>query len=208
ATVAIRAELAQRENELSALRAVAGAPPATLQMLGVAAGPGAPSSPNVVVNPALGFLVGFFLALALYLLRAAFDTRVRSVRGIERVTGLQVVAELPRIGKDQGAYFQAMSYVAAATRTGASDGRSGVVLVTSVRERDARATAAIHLAASFAADGERTLLVDANTQAPSIGQRLGLDRSAAPTTRTYVTSPDATTLEPSGVRVGKHAELK
>src|SRR5690606_20937844 len=104
--------------------------------------------------------------------------------------------------------FQAMSYVAAATRTGASDGRSGVVLVTSVRERDARATAAIHLAASFAADGERTLLVDANTQAPIIGQRLGLDRSAAPTTRTYVTSPDATTLEPSGVRVGKHAELK
>jgi len=208
ATVAVRTELAQRENELSALRAVASAPPATLQLLEVAAVPDDASSPNVVVNTALGFLVGFFLALALYLMRAAFDTRVRGVPGIERATGLPVVAELPRIAKDQGAYFQAMSYVAAATRSGTPDGRAGVVLVTSVRERDPRATAAIHLAACFAADGERTLLVDANTQAPIIGQRLGLDRSAAPTTRMYVSSPDDATLEPTGVRVGKHAELK
>src|SRR5690606_23912475 len=54
ATVAIRAELAQRENELSALRAVASAPPATLQVLEVAAVPSEPSAPDVMVNTALG----------------------------------------------------------------------------------------------------------------------------------------------------------
>src|SRR5690606_2250772 len=84
---------------------------------------------------------------------------------------------------------------------------TGVILVTSVREGAARANASIHLAAAFAADGERTLLVDANTHSPSVGQRLGLERSAGPTTRTYVTANDEDVPDANTVGVGKHAEL-
>jgi len=208
AAEAIRVEVAQRENELVALRAVAASPPATLQLLEGASVPSEPSSPDVMVNTVLGFALGFFLGLAAFLLRTSFDPRLRTVPAIERASGLPVLAALPRVTKDQGAYFHAMSYVAAALRSRAGDDGGDVVLVTSVREGAPRATAAIHLAACFVADGDRTLLVDANSHAPTIGQRLGIDRGAGPTTRMYADSTEDDTLDPTTVRVGKHAELR
>lgn len=204
---AITTELAQRESELSTLRAVAAAPPATLQVVESAVAPDEASAPNVPVNTVLGFAMGFFLSMAFYLVAASLDTRLRSEQAIERVAGLPVVSALPRVGKNQSAYFQAMSYVAAAARSADLADGTGVILVTSVREGAARANASIHLAAAFAADGERTLLVDANTHSPSVGQRLGLERSAGPTTRTYVTANDEDVPDANTVSVGKHAEL-
>jgi protein tyrosine kinase modulator len=59
--------------------------------------PSSPSSPNLKLNVALGFIIGLILNSGVVLLSAAFTDRVGDVRGVEELTSVPVIATLPTL---------------------------------------------------------------------------------------------------------------
>ncbi len=120
---------------------------------------------------ALGLLLGVIVGYGLTLVLEVFDGRVYTEEGVERATDLPVLAALPRprrgrlLGPDASIVLQANLDTQLGTL-----GRT-VLLVTSVAYSDDTATAAMALAETYARQGKRTLLVDADLHHPAIARR-------------------------------------
>lgn len=59
--------------------------------------PTKPSSPNIPLNTAVGFLAGLFIAVAAAVVMDLLDTRIQTKRDIEEKLGYSVLAVVPRI---------------------------------------------------------------------------------------------------------------
>jgi non-specific protein-tyrosine kinase len=138
--------------------------------------PGGMVSQNVVLNTALAFVLGLVVIYGLLLLRAALDTRLRSVDDLANATGLPVLAEFPKIPKNTRRLpAEASSYLRTNLLFATSDADPKVIMVTSAQMSEGKSSVALSLAESFARNDYKTLLVDADLRKPVIGQEYHLD---------------------------------
>lgn len=167
--------------------------PVRLSMITPATAPNFPSSPNVRLNLSLGLLVGLLAGVALALLRAVLDTRIRGEEDIRRLTSAPV---LGGISFDADATKKPLLTQAAPQSPRAESFRqlrtnlqfahvsheSKTVLVTSSLPGEGKSTTATNLAIALAEAGQSVVLVDADLRRPMIAEYLGLERNAGLTT--------------------------
>lgn len=152
-----------------------------------------PSAPRTRLLTAAGGAGGLALSIALVLLWAVLDTRIRSAQDLEMVsegTGLlgaipvvkRKVARVPATHDPLSTRAEAyrrvqtnLSFVDATTP-------ARVLVVTSSIPGEGKSTTSINLASTFAESGSRVLLVDSDMRRPSIATTLGLEDAAGLTT--------------------------
>ncbi|WP_062311218.1 polysaccharide biosynthesis tyrosine autokinase [Demequina rhizosphaerae] len=159
-----------------------------LQTLDSAVLPGAPSSPNVKLDVALGLLVGLTLGVGYALIRASLDRRLRRPEDIEREFDLPVLGGLPydpAIAKDGVAAAKtdfAMTEAIRQVRTNLQfmdvDNPPRVIVVTSSLPGDGKSTTIIKLAEAVAESGRDVVLIDADLRRPTVARNLGLVEGA------------------------------
>lgn len=155
--------------------------------------PGAPSSPNVRVNLALGVLLGLMIGMGYALVREWLDRRIRSAEGVEDATGLSVIGGIP-FDEEQAAAGRALRAAASARadrdlalqaeafrmlRTNLQymqvDDPPRAIVITSSLPGDGKSYVASKLALALAQTGQPTVLVDADMRRPRIASMFGLD---------------------------------
>ena len=140
-----------------------------------------PVSPNVPLNLGLGIVGGLGLGLAFAFFVAFIDDRVKSSYDIEGVIGLPLIGIIPQIkrmdqvDKAQIVVNNADRQVAEAFLTLHSSLRlkdesknAKCILTTSTIPGEGKSFATTNLALTFAAHGERVLIVDCDLRKPNI----------------------------------------
>jgi non-specific protein-tyrosine kinase len=149
---------------------------------------GAPVSPRVPLNLALGLLFGLGVGIALAVLRDQLNTAVGGVGDIEKLTGavpLGVVpfdstaSENPLVDADQqSGRAEAFRTLRTNLQFADVDNPPRVIVVTSPLPNEGKSTSACNVALTLAFGGARVVLVDGDLRAPTVGKYLGVDNSA------------------------------
>lgn len=147
------------------------------------------SWPPTVLTVALSIMAGGVAGVGHALIKQAMNHRLIRVEDVHRSTGLDRIVGIPRIprrrwnvvgpceqslqpvySKDAPELHSSLSKIAARMR--GVQGRQGgfVIGVASPLGKSGSSTVAVHLARIIAATGQKTLLVDANWQKPSMDQ--------------------------------------
>ncbi len=158
--------------------------------------PSAPSSPNVKLNLALGFLVGLALGVAYAMVRSIFDKRIRSADVIEREFEVPVIGTLPvdeELRKAEGRLIDSTSANAGnpnlrlaealrELRTNIQfvnvDNPPKIIVMTSPSPQDGKSTISANLALAIAESGRRVILVDADLRRPTVADTFALSSGA------------------------------
>lgn len=179
-TVAV-ADLSPRSSDGSRAVRLTTVAPASL--------PTVPFAPNTKMTTAAGLVLGLGLGVALALLRELTDTKIRTVRDLQRVTAQPVLGTIgfePRRRRNQLVMqSDSMSPRAEAYRRLRTnldylrvEGQLRSVVITSAVSGEGKSTTAINLALAMAEGGTRVLLVDADLRRPSIARFSGLEGAA------------------------------
>lgn len=155
--------------------------------------PGYPSAPRTRLLTAAGGAVGLALSVALVLLWAVLDTRIRSARDLEMVSeGTALLGAIPvvkrKIARVPATHdplsTRAEAYRRVQTNLSFVDATTParVLVVTSSIPAEGKSTTAINLASTFAESGSRVLLIDGDMRRPSVAPTLGLEGAAGLTT--------------------------
>jgi capsular exopolysaccharide synthesis family protein len=158
-----------------------------------AALPGAPASPNVRLNLALGLLLGAMLGLGYALLRHTVDRKLRTKEDVEARFGVSVVGAVPvapvLAAGGQGAGRLAIGEPGAPANGPAPeafrklrtnlmymnvDNPPRVVVVTSPLPGDGKSTVAANLAAAIESSGQPVVLVDGDLRRPTVATWFGV----------------------------------
>jgi succinoglycan biosynthesis transport protein ExoP len=147
-----------------------------------------PSSPNVTLNLALGFLGGLALGTAFAFFVAYVDDRVKSSFDIESVIGLPLVGIIPEIKRmDQPDKAQIVinnqdkqvveSFLTlhSSLRLKDESKAAQAVLVTSTIPGEGKSFTTTNLALTFAAHGEKVVVVDCDLRKPNIHKSFRLE---------------------------------
>ncbi len=183
---------------------------ANINALGSAATPvtvaGDPNETDLAVGPPvsrrtrilIGAAAGLVMGLAVAFLVEAWDDRLRKRERVEGLTGLPVIAEVPRYEKGLASSLEiavidaptsraAERYRSVRTavlfsmhqrlRTDGNDilsinGIAPVVMVTSPNPSEGKTTTVANLAAAFGSSGTRTLVIDCDYRKPAVASYL------------------------------------
>jgi len=190
-TIAQQAQLTQLNQQLvqqqatlaTLLQTQANGSATSVSVLDPAVQPTDAASPKLLLNVALGLILGTLLGLVIAFALASLDDTFKDAEDVEEVLHLPVLGtlgRLPEAAQKLGIYRLVMllyprSGAAEAFRTMRTnvefaDIDSGVrsLLVTSPATGDGKSTVAANLALAFAQAGRRTILVDADLRRPAI----------------------------------------
>jgi polysaccharide biosynthesis transport protein len=159
--------------------------------------PGAPSSPNVLLNLAAGVVFGLGLGVLLAIGRDVLDTRVRGAEDVAELTRIPVLGTLgidtsrtrrvlmeaaPHSSQAE-AFRQLRTNLQFAELGARSEGgQHRAVSVTSSLPAEGKSTVAVNLAVALAETGARVLLIDADLRRPTVARVLGLEGAVGLTT--------------------------
>lgn len=146
------------------------------------------SSPKYLLSMALGVMGGAGLGLSFAFFIAFIDDRVKSAFDIEAVVGLPLVSIIPQIRRmdvserAQVAISNADPQAAEAFLSLHSNLRlhdesknAKVLLVTSTTPSEGKSFVTSNLALTFAAHGERTIIVDCDLRKPNVHRSFGVE---------------------------------
>ena len=159
-----------------------GALQAGVQVISVAAAPTKPSFPRPQLIIAVGFTGSLVIATLLAFIAESLESGLRSARQVERALRVGNLGLVPRVTKLKGnlklhqylaqkprsAYAEAVRAVQIGLQYTNVDRPPQVVLVTSSLPSEGKTTLAISLAASAAAAGHKTVVVDLDLRHPSV----------------------------------------
>jgi polysaccharide biosynthesis transport protein len=181
--------------------------------------PGAASSPQMMSTLVAGFVAALILGVGAALLRefqiGGFSSREQVATALRSSEALSIprVKSRNRISdlileEPLGAFAEALRMLrlsverALAARSG-SEGRGGVICVTSTRPGEGKTTLALSLARTFAAGGTKTILVDLDLRRPAVAEASGLESSQA-LLNFLISKGDSSRLtKPGGASEGK-----
>ncbi|MBF9150796.1 GumC family protein [Novosphingobium jiangmenense] len=175
------ASLLTRYNEISS---AANLKPGTSSKLDAAQVPGGPVSPNLPKNMLIGLFLGSALALAIAVLREAFDDRLRTTEDVERKLGLPLLGYTPDISdrdviEEINDPFSILMEAYSSIRSSidfAVPGNHRVLQVTSSEPSEGKSLTASTIARKYAQLGRKTLLIDADLRKPSLFALFGTTR--------------------------------
>ncbi|MEM0966019.1 MAG: polysaccharide biosynthesis tyrosine autokinase [Verrucomicrobiota bacterium] len=161
---------------------------AQAEIIDRAAIPLRPSSPNVLLNLALGVIGGLGLGVGFAFVLALLDNRVKSAYDVEELVGLPLLGIVPKIDRRLSSPDRARavltnldSKVTESFRTIHSsislsdEGKlAQVIAVTSTLPAEGKSFIATNLALTFAGQGQRTLIVDCDMRLPNVAKSFGL----------------------------------
>ncbi|GAA2650876.1 polysaccharide biosynthesis tyrosine autokinase [Paractinoplanes durhamensis] len=142
--------------------------------------PSVPEARPVWIDLAIGLVLGLLLGIGTALIRDRMSDRIRSLRDFEKLSGVPVLATVPRTARPRGPGAAlpvllrspqspaAESYRYLRSRLQpvmAKDGATSV-LVASAYDGEGRSTTAANLAAALALAGRTVILVDADLPKP------------------------------------------
>lgn len=147
-----------------------------------------PYSPNIPLNLALGFLGGLALGTAFAFFVAYIDDRVKSSFDIESVVGLPlvgIVPEIKRLEQPEKAQIvvnnhdkqvvEAFLTLHSSLRLKDESKRAQAILVTSTIPGEGKSFTTTNLALTFAAHGEKVVIVDCDLRKPNIHKSFRLE---------------------------------
>ncbi len=151
------------------------------ELVSGAALPPRPVGPGALHSAVIAAFVGLLLGLGLALLRDHLDDRIRERDEAEAESGLNVLAELPKVEQDGGVAAATWPHGALAEavrglRTSLEHLDAGPVrrlVVTSPGRRDGKSFVAANLGVVFAQAGYRTVLVSSDLRRPTLEAILG-----------------------------------
>ncbi len=158
--------------------------------------PVAPSYPRKRVNLAIGAGSGFGIGLILTLLLEAMDTNLKTMADVEQALQLPLLAAIPAVDAEQlqpeqfreGAIAKgsaAWSRIAEALRgmrtsilLSSPSAPPKIVMMSSTRPAEGKSTVATLAGITFALNGSKVLLIDADLRRPSVHLRFRMSNSA------------------------------
>lgn len=185
--VALRTQLESLLDRYNQIASAANLQPGTSSLLDAARVPGGPVSPNLAKNLLIGLTLGIAAALAIAILREAFDDRLRTTDDVERKLGLPLLGYTPDISErdldDEVADpFSTLMEAYSSIRTSidfAIPGNNRVIQITSSQRSEGKSLTSMVLARKYAQLGRKTLLIDADLRKPSIAALFGVSKSSA-----------------------------
>ena len=176
----------------------AGLRASNIAVLDPAERPEQPYRPKPFVNYAVGLALGAIFGVALAFAREHMDTALRTPEEVERMTGLPLLAVVPRgRGKDDRkvivsppdpadgstalARWEPEEGLAEAYRTLRSsvllgwDESMRRILLTSAQPQEGKTTISLNLACSLAQLGRRVVLIDADMRRPDCARQLAVE---------------------------------
>lgn len=188
--IALNEELLQRlKFNLEDLKMrVIGSVSSIVSILDPAVVPTRASNKNFALNAIFGFVAGIAVGAGIIVLLSFFDDRIKSSRDIESFLGIPLLGTIARLrgvkspvdkayvavnGKDRAA-TEAFRAVYSALKIGEVSGPAKVLLVTSTTPSEGKTFVSTNLALTYAAHGDRVILVDADLRLPNVGNSLGL----------------------------------
>lgn len=172
----------QLSEELQRLRALKAAQDAHAQVIESAVPSSAPVSPRPVRTAVLAFMAALLLGIGLVFLAENIDRRIRNIGELEEMTGLPMLAVVPRAAFSEPvgtrAHEEQFQMLRASLTYFNIDRVVSTVMVTSPLQGDGKTTVATNLAHAFAKAGKDVILVDADLRRPRIAARLGIEPGA------------------------------
>jgi polysaccharide biosynthesis transport protein len=154
---------------------------ASARIVDRAAPAGSPISPNVSLNLALGLLGGLALGTAFAFFVAYIDDRVKSSFDIESVIGVPLVGIIPEIKRmeqpdkaqivannQDKQVVESFLTLHSSLRLKDESKRAQAILVTSTIPGEGKSFTTTNLALTFAAHGEKVIVVDCDLRKPNI----------------------------------------
>ncbi|MDE3202200.1 MAG: polysaccharide biosynthesis tyrosine autokinase [Acidobacteriota bacterium] len=156
--------------------------------------PSFPSHPRTRMNEAAGVGIGLFLGLGLALLLEAIDTNLKTMSDIEQSLQLPLLAAIPAVDTEQllpSAFKEAAvargstswSRVAEALRgmrtsvlLSSPGAPPKVLMITSTRPTEGKSSISTLVAITFALNGAKVLLIDADLRRPSVHLRFKIGK--------------------------------
>lgn len=186
-----------------------GPSPIKLAVVTPAVAPSSPSSPNTELNILVGLLGGLVSGLAISILRAALDTKVRGESDFSLVSGA------PRLGwvsydenasrkplltqvSPQSPRAESFRQIRTNLQFATVNSESKTILVTSSVPGEGKSTTATNLAMAMAQAGQRVVLIEADLRRPMVANYLGLESSAGLTTALVGSAQLEDLLQPWG----------
>ncbi|SEP49550.1 capsular exopolysaccharide family [Rhodospirillales bacterium URHD0017] len=149
-----------------------------------AAPPPLPSSPNIPLVLTAGAVLGALVGAAIAVLLELADRSFRTPSQLEEATGRACVGILPDLGhafhrrtvgdlpaRSSRVFRESVRTICVAldAATSVNDRKGHVVLVTSALPQEGKTLSSVALAASLAASGSKTLVIDADLRRPQMG---------------------------------------
>lgn len=145
-----------------------------------------PVEPRPLLAALLGGLIGLLAAFVIAVVREILDTRVRSVKDVERMVDRPILGMIPLApaGKDavlalrdaaDGAQAEAFRTLRTNLQFIEFVERTASVLVTSSVDGEGKSTTAANLGLAVSGLGERVLVVDADLRRPTIAELFGVE---------------------------------
>jgi capsular exopolysaccharide synthesis family protein len=157
----------------------------SVRVIDPAVAPLRPYKPDILVNLALGAVVGLLIGVGAMFVSEQLDDRIRSAHEIEVFLGLDVLAVIPTLGQrsDKPYLLDEQSSVGEfetfrslrAEVTTRLEGIAGpkMVAVLSPMSSEGKSTVTANLAKVLAMDGRKVLIFDADMRRPSMNPRFG-----------------------------------
>ncbi len=144
-----------------------------------------PVSPHKKLVWGLGLLVGLLIGIGIAVIRALFDTSIRTAEHVRELTGLPVIGSIPfdPSAKRSPALLASDLHSVRAEairqlRTNLQfidvSGPLGVIMVTSAVVMEGKSSTTTNLALMFAESGRSVLLIEADMRRPRVAQYLGM----------------------------------
>lgn len=201
-----------------------GTPPLRIESLAEAVPADAPTSPNVLINIAIGMFVGFAIGVLWIAIAAASDRKVYNAADIVAdAHDLRMLGSVPHAsGSDSLVTVteQPLSEVSEAYRTiaatlGHTPGASiGVVAIAAATPRDTSSALTSNLALTFREFGANVAIIDANLRSGTITSSLGLTGpglaeclNGTATAAEVIREVNGIAILPSGATTDSPAEL-
>ncbi len=156
--------------------------------------PTMPSRPRTRMNEAAGLGIGLFLGLGISLLLEAVDTNLKTMSDIEQSLQLPLLAAIPAVDTE---HLLPANYKDAAVARGATSwsrvaeslrgmrtsillsspgAPPKVLMITSTRPSEGKSSVSTLIAITFALNGSRVLLIDADLRRPSVHLRFKIGK--------------------------------
>ncbi len=162
--------------QLSSARALRNAAIGRLEILETAIPFFTPVAPRPTRNAATGALLAALLVYGVRFFRQVLDVRIPSVDALAAVSGVPILTEFPfSRSRERRLSREAASYLRMNLMFDLADVHPKVILVSGYGANHGKTSVAITLAESFAAQGYKTLLVDADLRRPMIAAEYQLD---------------------------------
>lgn len=197
---------AERQEQLLYARALRDSTTGMLSPLQFATTPTKAVFPRPLLSTALALVLGGFLAYGYLFMREALNTRLRNSDDLAATSGLPVLAEFPKLpGGSRRLPRETASYLRTNLLFATADAHPKVLLVTSAQSGEGKSSVSLSLAESFARDGYKTLLIDADLRKPVLAREYGLNRSHD-SLRMYLENPHAP-YSPTKVAISNQESL-